>query len=107
MPGVHARRPFADRGGSEVSEAHARVLAQHRGLWLIEGPRLVPARGRLALPPVTGDYGEVDSGGAIARVLPRAGTVSRRAAGRAAREQVLAANVDPALVAQPLPAHKH
>jgi len=46
-----------------VSEAHARVLAQHRGLWLIEGPRLVPARGRLALTPVTGDYVEIDSGG--------------------------------------------
>jgi ribosome biogenesis GTPase len=87
-----------------VSEAHARVLAQHRGLWLIEGPRLVPARGRLALTPVTGDYVEVDSGGAIARVLPRAGTVTRRAAGRAAREQVLAANVDLALVVEPLPA---
>ncbi len=86
-----------------MSEAHARVLAQHRGLWLIEGPRLVPARGRLALTPVTGDYVEVDSGGAIARVLPRAGTVTRRAAGRAAREQVLAANVDLALVVEPLP----
>jgi len=86
-----------------VSDSHARVLAQHRGLWLIEGPRLAPARGRLALTPVTGDYVEVDSGGAIARVLPRAGTVTRRAAGRAAREQVLAANVDLALVVEPLP----
>jgi len=86
-----------------VSEAHARVLAQHRGLWLIEGPRLVTARGRLATTPVTGDYVEIDSGGAIARVLPRAGTVTRRAAGRAVREQVLAANVDLALVVEPLP----
>jgi len=86
-----------------VTEAHARVLAQHRGLWLIEGPRLVPARGRLALTPVTGDYVEVDSGGAIARVLPRAGIVTRHAAGRAVREQVLAANVDLALVVEPLP----
>jgi ribosome biogenesis GTPase / thiamine phosphate phosphatase len=86
-----------------VSEAHARVLAQHRGLWLIEGPRLVPARGRLALTPVTGDYVEVDAGGAIARVLPRAGTVTRRAAGRASREQVLAANVDLVLVVEALP----
>jgi ribosome biogenesis GTPase len=86
-----------------VSEAHARVLAQHRGLWLIEGPRLVPARGRLTLTPVTGDYVEIDSGGAIARVLPRAGTVTRRAAGRALRSQVLAANVDLALVVEPLP----
>ena len=86
-----------------MSEAHARVLAQHRGLWLIEGPRLVTARGRLATTPVTGDYVEIDSGGAIARVLPRAGTVTRRAAGRAVREQVLAANVDLALVVEPLP----
>jgi ribosome biogenesis GTPase / thiamine phosphate phosphatase len=91
------------RGGSEVSQAHARVLAQHRGLWLIEGPRLVTARGRLALTPVTGDYVEIDSGGAIAGVLPRARTVVRRAAGRAPREQVLAANVDLALVVEPLP----
>jgi ribosome biogenesis GTPase / thiamine phosphate phosphatase len=89
-----------------VSEAHARVLSQHRGLWLIEGPRLVPARGRLALTPVTGDYVEVDAGGAIARVLPRAGTVARRAAGRAPREQVLAANVDLALIVEPRPAYK-
>lgn len=89
-----------------MSEAHARVLAQHRGLWLIEGPRLVPARGRLALTPVTGDYVEVDAGGAIARVLPRSGTVCRRAAGRKPREQVLAANVDLALVVEPLPAYK-
>ena len=87
-----------------MSEAHARVLAQHRGIWLIEGPRLVPARGRLAVTPVTGDYVELDAGGAIARVLPRARTVTRRAAGRASREQVLAANVDLALVVEPLPA---
>ncbi len=86
-----------------MSEAHARVLAQHRGLWLIEGPRLVPARGRLALTPVTGDYVELDAGGAIARVLARAGTVTRRAAGRATGAQVLAANVDLALVVEALP----
>ena len=64
----------------------------------------MPARGRLGLTPVTGDYVELDAGGAIARVLPRAGTVTRRAAGRATGAQVLAANVDLALVVEALPA---
>jgi ribosome biogenesis GTPase len=89
-----------------VQEAHARVLAQHRGLWLVagpDGPLLVPARGRLTVIPVTGDHVTLDSGGAICAVRERAGTVTRRAAGSATGAQVLAANVDLALVAEPLP----
>jgi ribosome biogenesis GTPase len=105
-PGPAPIRDLEERGGSEVSEAHTRVLAQHRGLWLVagpEGPLLVPARGRLTVTPVTGDYVMLDSGGAIAEVAARAGTVTRRAAGSATGAQVLAANVDLALVVEPLP----
>jgi ribosome biogenesis GTPase len=86
-----------------VTETHARVLAQHRGLWLVDGSGLVPARGRLDVTPVTGDYVVLDDGGAICAVVPRTGTVTRRAAGRATDAQVLAANVDLALVVEPLP----
>jgi ribosome biogenesis GTPase len=86
----------------------ARVLAQHRGLWLIappgEPPRLAPARGRLrGEPPVTGDWVGLEGSGAIACVLERRGTLVRRVAGSATESQVLAANVDVALIAEPLP----
>jgi ribosome biogenesis GTPase len=87
----------------------ARVLAQHRGLWLTatdpdSEPRLQPARGRLrATPPVTGDWVAIDSSGAIVHILERSGTLVRQAAGKAMRPQVLAANVDLVLVAEALP----
>jgi len=86
----------------------ARVLAQHRGLWLVAAPgaaaRLVPARGRLrGESPVTGDWVGVDEGGAIARVLERRGALVRRVADSATESQVLAANVEVALIAEPLP----
>src|SRR5204862_144329 len=80
-----------------------------RARWLVaglEGPaRLVPARGRLRATdaPTTGDWVAVDSSGAIAAVLPRRGTIVRRAAGGAFASQVLAANVDLVLVVEPLP----
>lgn len=88
----------------------ARVLAQHRGRWLVstgEGPpRLVPARGRLRAgeerTPTTGDWIALDGDGAIAYVLERRGTVVRRSPG-AFGAQVLAANVELVLVAEPLP----
>lgn len=83
------------------------MLAQHPGLWLVaaerEEPRLVPARGKLRrTPPVTGDWVGIDADGAIARVFERRGTIARRAPGREA-PQVLAANVDLALVLEALP----
>lgn len=85
----------------------ARVLAQYRGLWLVapdsESARLVPARGRLTETPVTGDVVELDEGGAIAAIEPRRGTIIRAAPGEATRGHVLAANVDLALVTEPLP----
>jgi len=86
-----------------------RVLAQHRGRWLVcvgDTPQLLPARARLrerAGGITTGDWVRVDAGGAIAEVLPRAGTIVRRAAGPRTEAQVLAANVDLALVVEPLP----
>jgi ribosome biogenesis GTPase len=84
----------------------ARVLAQYRGLWLAasdEETKLVPARGRLTETPVTGDWVGLDDGGAIAAVEERRGTVIRRAPGEVTGGQVLAANVDLALVTEPLP----
>jgi ribosome biogenesis GTPase len=84
-----------------------RVLAQHRGRWLVcvgDTPQLLTARARLREhQPVTGDWVLVDAGGAITDVLPRAGTIVRRAAGPRTEAQVLAANVDLALVVEPLP----
>lgn len=92
-----------------ISLTRARVLAQYRGLWLVaseEQTKLVPARGRLTETPVTGDWVGLDDGGSIAAVFERRGTIVRRAAGESyspARPQVLAANVDLALVTEPLP----
>lgn len=88
----------------------ARVLAQYRGHWLVasddEDPRLVPARGRLTETPITGDWVGVDEGGAIAHVFERSGTIVRRVPGEQGKPvtaQILAANVDLAIVTEPLP----
>jgi ribosome biogenesis GTPase / thiamine phosphate phosphatase len=86
-----------------------RVLAQHRGHWVVvepggDEPRLLTARGRMReRPPVTGDWVAVDSEGEITAVLERRGTIVRRAAGEATAPQVLAANVDLALLTAALP----
>ena len=66
-------------------------------------PRLVPARGRLTETPVTGDWVELDDGDAIAAIKPRHGAIVRRDPGEATDGQVLAVNVDLALVTEPLP----
>ena len=90
----------------------ARVLAQHRGRWLVSvrddgvAPQLVAARGRLRTAggaPTTGDWVAIDGDGVIAAVLERRGTVVRRAAGAPVAGQVLAANVELVLVVEPLP----
>jgi ribosome biogenesis GTPase len=109
------RRPDLDAELAQLGDPDltaARVLAQHGSAWMISTPggepRAAQARGRLreddSGPPVTGDWVAVDSDGAIAAVLPRHGEIVRRAAGGPTRPQVLAANVDLALVAEPLPA---
>jgi ribosome biogenesis GTPase / thiamine phosphate phosphatase len=89
----------------------ARVLSAHGDRWLVADhaePRLVPARGRLREddPPVAGDWVALDEGGAIAAVLERRGTLVRRRAGGEAGPlvaQTLAANVELALLVEPLP----
>jgi ribosome biogenesis GTPase len=85
----------------------ARVLAQYRGLWLVatpdSEPELVTARGKLPETPVTGDHVRLDESGTIAEILPRHGVIVRRAPGEAADGQVLAVNVDLALITEPLP----
>jgi ribosome biogenesis GTPase / thiamine phosphate phosphatase len=88
----------------------ARVLASYRGHWLVaideSENRLVQARGRLTLSPIAGDWVGIDEGGAIAHVFERSGTVVRRAPGEQGKPvsaHVLAANVDLALVTEPLP----
>ena len=114
FPAGPGRRSELDAELAQLGEPDltgARVVAQHRGGWVIvsgsEAPRLAPARGRLrdaeTGPPVTGDWVAVDAAGAIAAVLERRGAIVRRAAGLASRPQVLAANVDLALVVEPLP----
>jgi ribosome biogenesis GTPase / thiamine phosphate phosphatase len=79
----------------------ARVLAQHRGHWLIsDGPRLAVAR-RLPESPVTGDWVELDAAGVISAICERHGTLTRLDPGGGS--QVLAANVDLALIVEALP----
>lgn len=93
-----------------------RVLAHHRGRWLVaavgDAPsapavtesQLLPARGRLRQdPPAVGDWVAIDPAGAIVAVLERRGTLVRHAAGETTAAQVLAANVDLALIVEPLP----
>jgi ribosome biogenesis GTPase len=96
----------------DPSYTGARVLAQHRGRWLVADgsgapPRLVAARGRMRAAsehtPSTGDWVALDADGVIAAVLERRGVVVRRAAGSPVAGQMLAANVELVLVVEPLP----
>jgi ribosome biogenesis GTPase len=92
-----------------------RVAVQHRGEYdLLTASGSVRTRitnrlrreARREELPVVGDWVALDDAGAIAAVLPRRTTISRRAAHEpasgASREQVIAANVDVALVVQAL-----
>jgi ribosome biogenesis GTPase len=104
--GLGRRDDLAAIEGPDLTPA--RVLAQHRGLWLVASPgaapRLAPALGRLrGEPPVTGDWVALDRNGTIAHVLERRTALVRRVADSATESQVLAANVDVALIAEPLP----
>lgn len=110
------RRPelaaqLAELGEPELSGG--RVLAQHRGHWLVaetdgtspaSEPRLLTARGKLREnPPGVGDWVAVDRDGTVAAVLARHGTIMRQAVGGPTASQVLAANVDLAFVVESLP----
>ncbi len=109
--GLGRRDDLADelRSLGDPGLTAGRVLAQHRGHWMVAEPgggepRLLTARGRLReQPPVTGDWVAVDGDGEIAVVLERRGAIVRRAAGSPTTAQVLAANVDLALLTAPLP----
>jgi ribosome biogenesis GTPase len=92
-----------------------RVAVQHRGEYDVltaEGERRSRITSRLRRKsrreelPIVGDWVALDSAGAIAAVLPRRTTISRRAAHEPAsgvsREQVIAANVDVAFVVHAL-----
>lgn len=110
------RRPELAAQLAELGEPDltgGRVLAQHRGHWLVaetdgtsppSEPRLLTARGKLREnPPCVGDWVAVDRDGLVAAVLPRHGTIMRQAVGGPTASQVLAANVDLALVVESLP----
>lgn len=112
-----------DEGWARDFDAHradglvpARVIAEHRGRYVVraeEGERAAVLAGRLrhhaqsrdALP-ATGDWVAIDDGSgtaAIHDVLPRRSVFRRKVAGDATEAQVLAANVDVALIAAALP----
>ena len=94
----------------------ARVIAEHRDRYIVraaEGERAAVLAGRLRHHassredlPATGDWVVVDEGdgtAAIHAVLPRRSIFRRKAAGETTEAQVLAANVDVALIAAALP----
>ena len=81
----------------------ARVLAVDRGSVVVDaGDRSwrAPLAGRLRTMPQTGDFVGVLPGGPVRAVLPRRGVIARR--GDGGRPEVLAANVDLALLATSL-----
>lgn len=81
----------------------ARVLAVDRGSVVVDaGDRSwrAPLAGRLRTMPQTGDFVGVLPDGPVRAVLPRRGVIARRAEG--GRPEVLAANVDLALLATSL-----
>jgi ribosome biogenesis GTPase len=95
----------------------ARVIAEHRDRYVVrtaQGERAAVLSGRLRHQsrtredlPATGDWVAVDEGDgttSIHAVLPRRSLFRRKAAGDSTEAQVLAANVDVALVAAALPA---
>ena len=88
----------------------ARVAVQHRGAYDLlaeRGELRAPAAARLARDdelPAVGDWVALDTErGEVVAVLPRRTLISRKEVWQAAREQVLAANVDVAFLVQGLP----
>ncbi|HYR09355.1 MAG TPA: ribosome small subunit-dependent GTPase A [Longimicrobium sp.] len=95
----------------------ARVVAEHRDRYVVrtaQGERAAVLAGRLRHRssareelPATGDWVAVDAGDGTASIhamLPRRSLFRRKAAGETTEAQVVAANVDVALVAAALPA---
>jgi len=95
---------------ADLGLAPARVAIQHRGAYdliLETGETRAAAAARLAREgelPAVGDWVALDpETGLVEAVLPRRTALSRKEAWHAAREQVLAANVDVAFLVQSLP----
>lgn len=87
---------------NQISDsAYGRVALaarEHFVIWTEQGELKATLSGRLRhsgkdLPSI-GDWVVLEEGNVVAEVLPRRTTLSRRAPGKAAREQVLAANID-------------
>jgi ribosome biogenesis GTPase len=98
-------KPHLDVLGDRALVA-ARVMAVDRGRAVVDDGTQTwsaPLAGRLrraAAMPATGDFVAVLPGGPVRAVLPRRGVIARR--GDGGRPQILAANVDLALVATSL-----
>ena len=105
------------RDGEREKAVPARVIAQTRGMWCVAcvfGERCAEAAGKLRLAaeegadwPAAGDWVAAelqDQGGAamIREVLPRRSQFVRKRAGKKIAEQVIAANVDTALLVSAL-----
>jgi ribosome biogenesis GTPase len=95
---------------AETGLVPARVAVQHRGAYDLvtaEGDVRAPAAARLARAdelPAVGDWVAYEPDpGLVQAVLPRRTVLSRKEVFNAVREQVLAANVDVAFLAQALP----
>jgi ribosome biogenesis GTPase / thiamine phosphate phosphatase len=105
-----SHHPLARLGWRAELENHipgdlvpARVLAVDRGSVVVDaGDRSwrAPLAGRLRTMPTTGDFVGVLPDGPVRAVLPRRGVIARR--GDGGRPEVLAANVDLALLATSL-----
>ncbi len=102
--------PLARLGWRDELQSHipddlvpARVLAVDRGSVVVDaGDRSwrAPLAGRLSAMPATGDFVGVLPDGPVRAILPRRGAIARR--GDGGRPEVLAANVDLALLATSL-----
>ncbi len=105
------------RDGERVNAVPARVIAQQRELWRVagdfgEGWATVSGKLRLAAEegadwPAVGDWvvvevHGVDTTAAIQEVLPRRSTFVRKSPGKKMEEQVIAANVNTALLVSAL-----
>jgi ribosome biogenesis GTPase / thiamine phosphate phosphatase len=99
---------FAEHAAAGL--VRARVAIQHRGAYDLatdDGEVRAPAHPRLARAhelPAVGDWVALDPTAAVIEaVLPRRTVIARKEAWTAVREQVLAANVEIAFLAQGLP----
>lgn len=78
-----------------------RVIAQERGAWRLENSSAARVKGNLE-PPAVGDWVRVDSSGAICEILPRKSRFIRKSAGKTGEAQIIAANIDIALIVMSL-----